>query len=121
MNFNKNFFSTSNILNNKVFGIIIIALSLLILILRLIFDAPYIALGGDEPIKWIMATELSFYDFSGYENKTEQLHIHHQLRWGFLDFCFLNTKDIWLKYLQLLYVKLSSNYFRNCFIFLSYI
>jgi hypothetical protein len=92
MNFNKNFFSTSNILNNKVFGIIIIALSLLILILRLIFDAPYIALGGDEPIKWIMATELSFYDFSGYENKTEQLHIHHQLRWGSWIFAFLTQK-----------------------------
>ena len=92
MELKKTFFSNLNILNNQIFGIIVIFFSLLILFLRIIFDAPEIALGGDEPIKWIMATELSYYEFSGYENKGEELHLHHQLRWGSWIFAFLTQK-----------------------------
>ena len=96
MNLYKDFLSNFNITNNKIIGITIIISSLFILILRMIFDAPHIALGGDEPIKWIMASELSHYNFSGYENKTEELHLHHQLRWGSWIFAFLTQKILGL-------------------------
>jgi len=81
-----------NFSNNLYISILLIFLSISFLILRVLVYTPQIALGHDEPIKWIMAAELSHFEFSGYENEEELNSLHHQLRWGSWIFAFFFQK-----------------------------
>ena len=76
--------------NNLYFSTILIFISISFLIFRILIDTPKISLGLDEPVKWMMAVELSHFKFSGFGMEANTLH--HQLRWGSWIFAYFFQK-----------------------------